>query len=71
MDQATLDFMFRLQHRHKDGSWGDMVEDRPHHAPSDHDPERGWGLRRIFRCTSCEESVTLLPGDETGGPEPR
>jgi hypothetical protein len=38
-----------------------MVEDRSHHSPADHDPERGWrdGLR--FRCTSCNESVTIRP----------
>jgi hypothetical protein len=66
MDQASMDHMLRLQHRHRDGSWGDMVEDRPHHAAADHDPERRWTLGRIFRCTSCEEAVTLVPGDEGG-----
>jgi hypothetical protein len=44
-----------------------MVERRPHHDPADHDPERGWGLRRIFRCTTCDEEVSIVAGepDET------
>jgi len=71
MDQASLELVYRIEHRHKDGSWGEMVEDRAHHAPSDHDPERGWGLRRIFRCTSCDESATLIPSEEGSPPATR
>ena len=61
MNPGALVEIYRLQHSHRDGSWGDMVEDRSHHSPADHDPERGWrdGLR--FRCTSCNESVTIRP----------
>jgi hypothetical protein len=40
-----------------------MVEGRAHHDPADHDAERSWGLRRIFRCTACQATVTLEPGD--------
>jgi hypothetical protein len=43
-----------------------MEEHRPHHDASEHDPERKWGARRIFRCKTCEESVTLIPGEEAG-----
>ena len=51
-----------IEHRHDDGSWSEMVEeDRPHDA-ADHDAERSWGMRRIFRCTRCDERVTLEPG---------
>jgi hypothetical protein len=71
MDQAQFELRYRIEHRHKDGSWGEMVEDRSHHGPADHDPERGWGLRRIFRCTSCDEAVTLNPGEEASPPPPR
>jgi len=39
-----------------------MVEVTSHHDPAAHDPERQWGLRRIFRCTSCEETITIEPG---------
>ena len=64
MDQANLELMYRIEHRHKDGSWGEMVESRTHHDAADHDPERGWSRHRIFRCTSCVESATLIPGEE-------
>jgi len=47
-----------------------MVEQSgAHHAPADHDPERSWGLRRIFRCQSCGDSMTLIEGEE-GSPRP-
>jgi hypothetical protein len=68
MDQARFDLAYKIEHRHKDGSWGEMIEDRAHHDPADHDPERGWGIRRIFRCTSCDESATLIPGEESSPP---
>ena len=69
MDQARIvEMALRIEHRHSDGSWGELTEDRSHHSPSDHDPERRWGLRRIFRCTSCDEAVTIIDGEE-GGPD--
>jgi hypothetical protein len=63
-----LEVAYRIDHRHKDGSWGEMVEDASHHGPAEHDPERGWARGRIFRCTSCDESVTVVPGEEGGPP---
>jgi hypothetical protein len=70
MDQARIELNYRVEHRHHDGSWGEMVEDRSrHHDSTAHDPERNWGLRRIFRCTSCDEAVTLIPGDAGAEPE--
>lgn len=68
MDRS-VEILYRLEHRHGDGSWGEMVEDRAHHSPSQHDPERSWGFRRVFRCTSCDETATITPGEE-GGPLP-
>jgi hypothetical protein len=70
MDPARLvEMEFRISHRHNDGSSAAMVEVTPHDAAA-HDPERQWGLRRIFRCTSCEETITIEPGsnDEDPGP---
>ena len=70
MDPVQYEIAYRIEHRHRDGSWGEMIEDRAHHAPADHDPERGWARgARIFRCTSCEDDVTLLPPGE-GSPQP-
>jgi len=53
----------QLMHRHKDGSWSEMVGEPAHRAPTDHDPERSWSRWRIFRCTSCEEVLTVYPGE--------
>ena len=64
MDQVrSFELQYRIEHRHPDGTSAEMVEDRAHHDPADHDAERSWGLRRIFRCTACSASVTLEPGD--------
>ena len=54
MDQHRfVESQYRIQHRHEDGSWGDMVEQPEHLDPAAHDTERAWNFRRIFRCTSC------------------
>ena len=57
------DVSFRLLHRHND-EYVPMVE----HTSTDHDIERGW-LRgaRIFRCSTCEEEVVLVPPTEEPG----
>lgn len=65
MDQQRFTQVeYQVRHRHDDGSWGEMLEERSHHDPSAHDQERSWSLRRIFRCSSCPEAVTLIPGAE-------
>ena len=68
MDQSRIaESALRIEHRHSDDTWGEMQEERSHHDPADHDPERGWSIRRVFRCTSCPDSVTVFDG-EVGGP---
>jgi hypothetical protein len=72
MDPARLvEIEYRVSHRHNDGSSSPMVEVTSHHDAAEHDPERRWGLRRIFRCTSCAESITIEPigGDESRADE--
>ena len=64
-----VEMAYRIDHRHPDGSWGEMVEDRSHHNPADHDPERNWSRFRIFRCTSCEASVTITTDEGVPLPE--
>ncbi|HET7028331.1 MAG TPA: hypothetical protein VFI28_11625 [Candidatus Limnocylindrales bacterium] len=74
MDPARLvEMEYRVSHHHNDGSTSPMIEVSRHEDPAAHDPERLWGLRRIFRCTSCDETVTIEPavGDEGGGPTER
>lgn len=60
-EQGRLEAVYRLQHRHDDGEW---VEMRPHHDPAEHDPERSWARGTIFRCTTCAESASVVPGPE-------
>lgn len=68
MDQIRfVESAYRIQHQHPDGSWGLMEEEEPtplHHTPTEHDPERGWLRGRIFRCRSCAEVLTVVPGAE-------
>ncbi len=55
----------QLQHRHSDGSWGEM--ERSHHDPADHDPERDWANGQLFVCKACgEEVVVSHPLDQPG-----
>jgi len=69
MDPRLLQLQYRIEHEHADGEWGEMVEDRSHHDSADHDPERNWEFRRIFRCNACGEVVTLSSGSETPPPD--
>jgi len=55
------DSIYRVQHRHGDGSWADMEEVVHHHDSADHDPERGWGMRRLFRCRTPKHARQLAP----------
>jgi hypothetical protein len=70
MDQVRLqEAQYRLEHHHSDGSWAPMEPQRAHHDAAEHDPERRWSVGRIFRCTRCDEAVTVVPDDQ-GLPEP-
>jgi hypothetical protein len=70
MDQLrSSGVQYRIDHRHKDGSWAEMAEDRQPHDAADVDAERFWGVRRLFRCRTCDESVMLEPGDGAAQPQ--
>ncbi|HYX10589.1 MAG TPA: hypothetical protein VE817_01325 [Candidatus Acidoferrum sp.] len=59
-----------LKHRHDDGSWAPM--ERVEHDSAAHDSERTWLRRTIFRCTACDEEVSVDDGAGDGGePERR
>lgn len=69
MDRMRLaEIELRMQHRHADGSWGDLERRPAHHSPSDHDPEREWGNGVIYRCTTCDEEVRVAPLKDEDAP---
>ena len=69
MDQARIgEAQYRLAHRHDDGSWGEMVEMPLQHDPAVHDPERRWASGRRFACSSCDETLVIVPTDADGTP---
>ena len=39
---GQADFLVRVQHRHNDGTWGELAPQRSHHDAADHDPESDW-----------------------------
>ena len=59
---------FRMEHRHRDGSWAPL--ERVPHDAADHDAERSWLRRGVFRCTQCAQQVevTIEPGGEEPAP---
>lgn len=46
-----------LQHRHADGSWGEMQP--AEHDSAAHDPEREWANGQLFVCKACGEEVRV------------
>jgi hypothetical protein len=69
MDPRIIELQYRIEHQHRDGSWGEMVEETSHHDAAAHDPERNWSLRRVFRCTTCGELVSLASGEGSPAPD--
>jgi len=51
---------YRIEHRHADGSWSPL--EPIHHDSAAHDAERSWLRRAIFRCSRCDETVTVTVG---------
>lgn len=59
-----------IQHGHGNGEWHDMV-DVTDTSSAKQDPERGWLHRRIFRCTTCEDEISVqLPDKSASAVEP-
>jgi hypothetical protein len=70
-DQQRFGEQYRLEHLHQDGSWAQMTEERSHHDAADHDIERAWARRRVYKCSACDETATITPGDEGAAIERR
>jgi hypothetical protein len=68
-DPRIQQLQYQVEHQHSDGSWGQLVEERRHVDSVEHDPERGWALRRIFRCTTCDETVAITPAEDAPSPD--
>lgn len=69
MDQLRfVESAYLFEHQHDDGTWSRLLEEEEptplHHTPTEHDPERRWGTRRIFRCESCGARVAFTEGAE-------
>jgi hypothetical protein len=69
--QVIFAEMLRFQHRHDDGSWADMVEAPEHGDPAHHDPERSWGLGRIFQCRTCKDEIRVISAQDEASQGPR
>jgi hypothetical protein len=59
---------FRIEHRHSDGSWSPLAP--IHHGEAEHDAERSWIRRRIFRC-ACGEEIAVTEGAPEDDDPPR
>jgi hypothetical protein len=60
------ELLFRMEHRHSDGSWS-TLEPRPaHHDAAEHDPEAGWADGQIYACPVCDEQVRVRVPDGGG-----
>ena len=49
--------VYRIEHRHRDGSWAPM--EAMHHGEAEHDAERSWLRHAIFRCEHCQQEVAV------------
>jgi hypothetical protein len=65
---GQADFLVRVQHRHSDGTWGELAQRPSHHDPADHDPEHDWAEGRLYVCTTCDEEVRVLEERRPSGP---
>ena len=64
----TAELALRIQHRHSDGTWG-QLEPRSHHDAADHDPERDWASgATIYVCKTCDEEVMVETVDDPTDP---
>jgi hypothetical protein len=64
-----VDTSLVVEHRHSDGTWGQMAPEREHHDPADHDPEGAWAHGRIFACPSCGSQVRVSVPEGAPGSE--
>jgi hypothetical protein len=61
------DYIFTVQHKHNDGSWGELSPRPRHHDPADEDPERAWAEGRLYVCNTCDEEVRVIERPPASG----
>jgi hypothetical protein len=71
VNMSWRELELQVSHRHSDGSWAPMRQVPSHHDAAQHDPEREWPWHRIFKCDSCEETITVTQGDDSERAEER
>ena len=66
MDQLNVrEALYRLEHRHSDGSWSRLERRPQHHDAAEHDPERAWAGGELYVCPTCDEQVRVRDADGT------
>lgn len=68
MDALRLmDALQRVEHRHGDG-WHLMEELQSAPEPGERDRERSWLRGKIFRCTTCDDQIRVVPPENEHDP---
>jgi hypothetical protein len=65
-----MDALQRVEHRHGD-TWHAMEAEDAAADASSSDRERSWALGRIFRCTTCDDAIRVIPPESEPHPEVR
>ena len=55
----------RFEHSHGGDEWHVMDEVEPGHDSAEHDPERQWQRGRVFKCSTCDDSIRVVLPEET------
>jgi hypothetical protein len=68
VDQARLgEALYRLEHRHGDGSWASLEPRSSPHDPAATDPEASWADGQVYACPRCDEQVRVRYPPPGGG----
>jgi hypothetical protein len=68
---GSSEYTFRLEHKHPDGSFGEL---RPRTEPLDaagRDPDRQWSEGKLYTCKTCEAEVRIVEARVVDDIEPQ
>ena len=61
MDSLRLmDALQRVEHRHGE-DWHRMEAVGAPHDPAARDREHGWARGKVFKCTTCDDQIRVMP----------